>query len=347
MLSGSSRYASLMGDEQFKPPTCCMTRTARLNSLWVPNVAPSIESREAEIRAMTWEESQEWCNFVLMKPTVLPAGVAVETSEMRPESPPGRRDGPTDSRLPSWTLSNPACHRCVLAGKERRVRIKQYLYDWAPPAFDCPCLWLSPVVRHFFVGNDVGWLGTDFRGLAAHSVNLDRTTVELSVLEGSFSDDELQEICRGLHPVSPGARKQVLDTPLATLCYQSRHEEQPIAVPVGFWRTNGNRSRFLPAFFLRQMYRLAFPEAIFSLRRNMATNLTVFSHTATWRIRTRRISFITNPSIQTSICASWFLWRMLEKQAYLIPLRLIGRLVAARRSRLRAEPFTTHSAMRK
>ena len=98
-----------------------------MNSLWVPKVAPSIESREAEIRTMSWEESQEWCNFVLMKPTVLPAGVSVETAEMRPESPPGRRDGPTDRRLPSWTLSNRACHRCVLAGKERRVRIKQYL----------------------------------------------------------------------------------------------------------------------------------------------------------------------------------------------------------------------------
>ena len=206
-----------------------------MNSPWVPKVAPSIESPEAEIRSMSWEESQEWCNFVFMKPTLLPEGVSLETAEMRPESPPGRRDGPKDSRLPSWTLSNRAAHRCVLAGKERRVRIKQYLYDWAPPAFDCPCLWLSPVVRHFFVSSDVGWLGTDFRGLPGASVSLDRTTTELSVLSGSFSDDELQQICRGLRPVKPEARNQILHTPLATLCYQSRHRELPIAVPVGFW----------------------------------------------------------------------------------------------------------------
>jgi hypothetical protein len=206
-----------------------------MNRTWVPKAAASIQSEEAEIRSMSWEESHEWCNFVLMKPTLLPAGVSVETAEMRPESPPGRREGPTDSRLPTWTLSNRACHRCVLAGKERRMRIKQYLYDWAPPAFDCPCLWLSPAVRPFFVGDDVGWLGTDFRGLPGASLYLDRTTVELSVLEGSFSDDELQEICRGLHPASLDARKRVLDTPLATLSYQSRHEEPPIAVPVGFW----------------------------------------------------------------------------------------------------------------
>jgi hypothetical protein len=184
---------------------------------------------------MSWEESQAWCNFVLMKPTLLPEGISLETAEMRPESPPGRRDGPQDSRLPSWTLSNRAAHRSVLAGKERRVRIKQYLYDWAPPAFDCPCLWLSPVMRHFFVGSDVGWLGTDFRSLPGASVSLDRTMIELSVLDGSFSDDELEQICQGLRPVNPEARHQILRAPLATLCYQSRHRELPIAVPVGFW----------------------------------------------------------------------------------------------------------------
>jgi hypothetical protein len=206
-----------------------------MNAPWVPKVAPSIESREADIRSMSWEEAQDWSNFVLMKPTLLPAGLSLETAEMRAESPPGRRDGPTDSRLPSWTLSNRACHRRVLAGKGRRVRIKQFLYDWAPPAFDCPCLWLSRAVRHFFVGNDVGWLGTDFRGLAGASVCLDRTAFEFSVLEGSLSDDELEEICRGLHPASPEARQQILATPLASLCYQARHKEVPIAVPVGFW----------------------------------------------------------------------------------------------------------------
>jgi hypothetical protein len=206
-----------------------------MNSPWVPKVAPSIESPEAEIRGMSWEESQEWCNFVLMKPTLLPEGVSLETAEMRPESPPGRRDGPKDSRLPSWTLSNRAAHRCVLAGKDRRVRIKQFLYDWTPPAFDCPSLWLSPVVRHFFAGNEVGWLGTDFRGLPGASISLDRTMIELSVLKGSFSDDELQQICRGLRPTNPEARNQILHTPLATLCYQGRHRELPIAEPVGFW----------------------------------------------------------------------------------------------------------------
>ncbi len=220
-----------------------------MNDPWTPKVASSIESPEAEIRSLSWEESQPWCNFVLMKPTLFPEGVSLQAGELRPESPPGRRDGPTDSRLPSWTLSNRATHRCVLAGKERSVRIKQYLYDWAPPAFDCPCLWLSPVVRHFFVGSDVGWLGTDFRGLPGASISLDRTMIELSVLTGSFSDDELQQICSGLRPVNPETRDRILRTPLATLCYQSRHAETPIEVPVGFWAHQRNPQSAPPQVF--------------------------------------------------------------------------------------------------
>src|SRR5262249_43820471 len=46
---------------------------------------------------------------------------------------------------------------------------------------------------------------------------------------------ELQQVCRDLRPVNPEARDQILRTPLATLCYQSRHREVTIAVPVGFW----------------------------------------------------------------------------------------------------------------
>lgn len=89
-----------------------------MNSPWVPKVAPSIQSPEAEIRSMSWEESQKWCNFVLMKPTLLPEGVSLETAAMRPESPPGRRDGPKDSRLPSWTS---ACSAVFLAPADRPI----------------------------------------------------------------------------------------------------------------------------------------------------------------------------------------------------------------------------------
>jgi hypothetical protein len=202
---------------------------------WIPRTAPSIEAKEARVRSMEWQEAQDWCNFVLMRPAVFPDDLSLEKTEMRPESPPGRPVEINVSHRPEWTQSNRAAHRSELAGQERRLRIKQFLYDYAPPAFDHPCLWESKGIRSFPVGDHLGWLGTDFRKLQAGSVCFDRTTIELSVTAGTFSDEEMQAICRGLRPAVPEARHRILQTPLADLCYQSRHQEPPIGVPVGYW----------------------------------------------------------------------------------------------------------------
>jgi hypothetical protein len=206
-----------------------------MSTPWIPRTAPSIESEEARVRAVEWREAQSWCNFVLMRPTFFPGDLSLEKTEMRPESPPGRAENLNDSHRPEWTRSNRAAHRSEFRGRERRLRIKQFLYDYAPPAFDHPCLWESEGIRSFPVGDHIGWLGTDFRKTQAATVCFDRTTTELSVTAGTFSDEELQAICRGLRPVDPEARHRILRTPLADLCYQSRHEEPPIAVPVSYW----------------------------------------------------------------------------------------------------------------
>lgn len=206
-----------------------------MSTPWKARTAPSIESKEASVRSLLWEEAQPWCNFVLMRPEAFPVDLSLVKTEVRPESPPGRSHDMTGSHRPDWTQSNRAAHRSEFAGLDRRLRIKQFLYDYAPPAFDHPCLWESTGIRAFPVNDHIGWLGTDFRKLQAASVCLDRTTIELSVTAGTFSDEELQAICRGLRPAVPEARASILRTPLADLCYQSRHEEPPIAVPVGYW----------------------------------------------------------------------------------------------------------------
>jgi hypothetical protein len=112
--------------------------------------------------------------------------------------------------------------------------VKQFLYDWAPPAFDHPCLWKSRN-EPFEVGKNIGWLGTDFRKARAAAVSIDRTTIELSTNEGTFDDEELRLVCRGMVPVEPDARRRILATPVAELCYQCRHREQTIAVPCGYF----------------------------------------------------------------------------------------------------------------
>jgi hypothetical protein len=202
---------------------------------WIHSIAPGFEPETSAPRPMDWKAAQGWCNFILMHPEVLPDGLSESEARVRPEAPPGRMPGDAAEARPSWTVSNRSCHRSEYAGGGRRLRIKQFLYDWAPPAFDHPLLWRSHN-RAFPVGRHLGWLGLDFRSRVAASVCLDRTTIEISTLEGTFSDEELQELCRGLMPAVPELRRQILETPFADLCYQSRHRETPVQVPVGYWR---------------------------------------------------------------------------------------------------------------
>jgi len=115
------------------------------------------------------------------------------------------------------------------------VRIKQFLYDWAPPAWDHPAL-CGADTRPFVVGGHVGWVGRDFRGFEAATVTLDRTTVELSVREGSGAEALLVALCHVLRPVSEEARERILHTPFGELAYRSRHKDRTMEVPVGFWR---------------------------------------------------------------------------------------------------------------
>lgn len=214
-----------------------------MNQIWDHRTAPSVDSGAAGVRCMDWSEAQLWCNFVLWRPRRLPQGIEIEATTVRPEAPPGRPDAGVLESRPEWTESNRAVHRAEYVGGHQRLRIKQFLYDYAPPAFDHPCLWESKSVQPFLVDDYVGWLGTDFRGLPAATVTLKRTTVEISVTEGHVGDHELHQICRGLRPVDAKAAQSIDLTTLAHLCYQSRHQEPPIAVPVGYWahkrRPNG------------------------------------------------------------------------------------------------------------
>jgi hypothetical protein len=201
---------------------------------WTPRVAPSILDDEAEVRDMTWEQAQDYCNFVLLYPAVVPDGMTISRASMRPEAPPGRVEGADAAGRSPWTVTNTSAHRCELAGGGRRVRIKQFLYDWAPPAWDHPALWKSEV-RGFPVGTHVGWLGRDYRALPAASLCVRRTMVEISVEEGACSDDELMALCRGLRPVSPDAASKIDATPFGLLMYAHRHPAETISVPVGYW----------------------------------------------------------------------------------------------------------------
>jgi hypothetical protein len=194
---------------------------ASTQSHWTPDaMAPATGG-------LGWEEAQAAVNFVLFRPDPLPEGISVESASVRPEAPPAN-----DLRL-GWTLGNRATHRCELAAGGARLRIRQLLYDWAPPAWDHPSL--TGDVTPFVVGGHIGWLGRDFRGLDAATVTLDRTTIDVSVREGHCPPALLVALLQGLRPVSADARARILSTPFGRLAYGSRHRDRTPSVPVGFW----------------------------------------------------------------------------------------------------------------
>lgn len=210
------------------------TENQATSGYWRHCTAKSIDDENSKLRTVTWEQAQPWCNFVVLRPEELPSGLVLQNLCLRPEAPPGRSDRLGMTGRPDWHEHNRCSLRFEVVGAGRLLRVKQFLYDWAPPAFDHPSLWKSRN-EPFEVGKNIGWLGTDFRKTRGAAVSFDRTTVEVSVCEGTFTDEELQALCRGLCPVDLGATKRILATPFAELCYQNRHQEPVVAVPCGYF----------------------------------------------------------------------------------------------------------------
>lgn len=196
---------------------------------------PPVETALADAQAMT--------NFVVFEPTWLPEGCRVEAVTARPEQPPGRPDdveAETVGQTP-WSDGNPSSVRVVVAGDGRRVRLKQFCYDWAPPAASIAPLWHTPTPEPFDCEDAVGWLGTDYKDNRGACVQRDRTQLELSVDEGQFDDSELRRLLTGLTPAAPDAAAVVRNVPFHQLSYWVRYQCRPPSVPHGVWDHSPDR----------------------------------------------------------------------------------------------------------
>lgn len=120
---------------------------------------------------LSWKEAQSYCNFVLFEPkdTFLKMFKITETSF--------RTESPTDF----------TSHRCLLRSAYSLISIKQFLYDWAPPAYDHPSLWRNakispqestPIPQPLPVGSHIAWAGLNFRRQQAASFNFMGTMIE-------------------------------------------------------------------------------------------------------------------------------------------------------------------------
>lgn len=183
------------------------------------------------------EEAQKHCNFVIFVPSFLPSGVVMREQSLRLESKIDR-----DRRE-----NNRSTFRQVFEGIDRALVIKQFLYDWAPPAYDHPCLWRndkiatrteSPAPSGQFVNNNVLWFGKNYRKQKAATIEMERTRIEITFIRGNFSYHEIVSFCKSLLPADAEIAEDVLNRPFFELSYSHRFEEPAVSVPVGYWKHN-------------------------------------------------------------------------------------------------------------
>ena len=157
-------------------------------------------NQKIELMPSSPSEAQKRCNFVIFIPSFLPSDVVMREQYLRPESniDSNRRE------------NNRSTFRQVFEGNDRTLVIKQFLYDWAPPAYDYPCLWRnaeiatkaeSPAPIGQFVNNNVLWFGKNYRKQEAATIEIERTRIEMTFEKGTFSRQEIVLLCKSLLPV--------------------------------------------------------------------------------------------------------------------------------------------------
>ncbi len=110
------------------------------SSLWKPKALDSASDLESTPPAVSPSDAQAACNFIIWVPDGLPNGCHFASATLRREAPPGPS---TSSARTPWSQNNPSAYRFEIIGPGRRLRFKQFLYDWAFPTLDHPCLWES------------------------------------------------------------------------------------------------------------------------------------------------------------------------------------------------------------
>ncbi len=137
----------------------------------------------------------------------------------------------------------------VLAGPGRSLTIKQFLFDFAPPAYDHPSLWRNPkktkeaefpVPKAYPLRDNILWIGHDHRRLPAATIGFHRVRVEATIRGGKFSNQELFSIFEKLVPVDKDYAATLRATPFSILAYQSRHKQKASDVPLSYWTHKRN-----------------------------------------------------------------------------------------------------------
>ncbi len=156
------------------------------------------------------DEAQRFLNVPLLWPQVeaLPEGMSISALTVRPESEQ------------SWSSA-----RLVLAGGGRRLRLKQYFYDWWRPTE--LTVGLRRALGFYRAGEHVVAWGRDRRGRAAACMGWGRSTVELRIEQGTFVELELRHLLAHLRPALPDALPMLAAPAFHEISYHARRGHGP------------------------------------------------------------------------------------------------------------------------
>lgn len=151
------------------------------------------------------EEAQRYLNFPLLwlEEQALPEGTSVTKLTVRPEG---------EER---WSSA-----RVTVAGRGRRLRLKQYHFDWWRPTEITGGL--QRALGFYRAGQAVVAWGRDLRGRAAARMAWGRTMVDLRIERGTFIEIELRHLLASLHPAIPEALPLLTGSPFHRVSYHVR-----------------------------------------------------------------------------------------------------------------------------
>jgi len=157
----------------------------------------------AEPFACTFEDAQNWGNFVVLRPGWLPADCRITDVTVRPEC-----------------LHHASSLRVQVEGSGRSFRLKQFYMDWwIPTSSDTN---LTAPGKTFVAAGIVGYFGRDYKGQEAACLPRFGSLLEISVLQGQFREEELIPFFEDLQPAVPEAMEELARLPFAEVSYYAR-----------------------------------------------------------------------------------------------------------------------------
>ncbi|OFV96910.1 MAG: hypothetical protein A3F68_04085 [Acidobacteria bacterium RIFCSPLOWO2_12_FULL_54_10] len=151
----------------------------------------------------SFQEAQDWCNFVVLRPTFFPDNCKLGAVTVRAE-----------------TADHASSLRMFVEGPSRSFRLKHFFQDWWLPT-SCDTNFTGPG-RPFVASGIVGFFGRDYKGREAACIHRYGGILEISVINGKFHPHEIRNFLEGLQPQVPQAVDLIAPLQFARVSYYAR-----------------------------------------------------------------------------------------------------------------------------